>query len=307
MLQPLQPRPGPEPSVPVPAGDVSEARANPPAAQEKENELISITSDVTPPTREAIHANASGRVMQPQASIQPQIGEGFGGNGIPPNEVSGFAPGNLPAVIVDELDDEVFLSNRSAPAPPGPPTEATGNTSKTDNTATTTETVVNSESRGQSRRLPNNIADLNQLLASLTEEYSNSPSVTLKDQLEAVATKVHQFEWQAKPLAAISEAKNNLEIQINASSDPQKDLGLIRMMKYKVLCQLEETARQELGPQQAEQLMVLDRTMTTSEKILDLTSLETEAVTSSNAGRQVTYYLSLISTIINPAGQIIGY
>ena len=120
-----------------------------------------------------------------------------------------------------------------APAPPGPPTEATGNTSKTDNTATTTETVVNSESqnnaRGQSRRLPNNIADLNQLLASLTEEYSNNPSVTLKDQLEAVATKVQQFEWQSKPLASISEAKNNLKIQIEASSDPQRDLGLIRI------------------------------------------------------------------------------
>ena len=79
------------------------------------------------------------------------------------------------------------------------------------------------------------------------------------------------------------------------------------MMLYKVLCQLEQTARQELGPQQAEQLMVLDRTMTTSEKILDLTTLEAEAVTSSNAIRQVTYYLSLISTIINPAGQIIEY
>ena len=39
VLQPLQPRSGPEPSVPVPAGDVSEARANPPSAQEKEKEL----------------------------------------------------------------------------------------------------------------------------------------------------------------------------------------------------------------------------------------------------------------------------
>ena len=79
------------------------------------------------------------------------------------------------------------------------------------------------------------------------------------------------------------------------------------MMLYKVLCQLEQTARQELGPQQAEQLQVLDRTMTTSQKILDLTTLEAEPVTSSNAHRQVSYYLSLISTIINPAGQIIGY
>ena len=73
------------------------------------------------------------------------------------------------------------------------------------------------------------------------------------------------------------------------------------------MCQLEETARQELGPQQAEQLLVLDRTMNTSEKISDLTTLETEPVTSSNAHRQVTYYLSLISTIIHPAGQIIVY
>ena len=63
------------------------------------------------------------------------------------------------------------------------------------------------------------------------------------------------------------------------------------MALYKVLCQLEQTARQELGPQQAEQLMVLDRTMTTSEKISDLTTLEAEDVSSSNAHRQVTYYV----------------
>ena len=321
MLQPLQPRGGPEPLVPTPAGDVSEARADPPAAQEKENELISIAANVTPPTREATNANASGR-GRASGSSQPQIGEGFNGNGIPPNvtaqdEVSNFVPGNLPPVIIDELDNEVFLPS-NAPAPPGPQPSESGNSSKTgpppanasgntDNTATTASTVVN-ETRNQSRRrLPNNIADLNNLLSTLTAEYSTSPSDALKDQLEAVASRVSLFEWQSKPLAAITDAKNNLELQINATPNPEHDLGLIRMAQYKVLCQLERTAQQELGPQQAQQLMVLDRTLSTSEKILDLTTLEAEAVTSDNAHKQVTYYLSLISTIINPEGQIIEY
>merc|ERR1712198_469237 len=84
MLQPLQPRGGPEPLVPT-----------------------------TPTTREAANANASGRGIA-SGSSQPPIGEGFNGNGIPPNvtaqeEVSNFVPRNLPPVIVDELDNEVFL------------------------------------------------------------------------------------------------------------------------------------------------------------------------------------------------------
>ena len=320
MLQPLQPRGGPEPLVPTQAGNVSEARADPPpppATQEKEDELISIAANVTPTTREAANANASGRGIA-SGSSQPPIGEGFNGNGIPPNiaaeeEVSNFVPRNLPPVIIDELDNEVFLP-RNDPPPPEPQSSASGNapntgpppanaSGNTDNTATTASTVVN-ETRNQSRRrLPNNIADLNNLLSTLTAEYSTSPSDALKDQLEAVASRVSLFEWQSKPLAAITDAKNNLEQQINATPNPEHDLGLIRMAQYRVLCQLEQTAQQELGAQQAQQLMVLDRTLSTSEKIHDLTSLEAAEVTSDNAHRQVAYYLSLISTIINPEGQ----
>ena len=119
-----------------------------------------------------------------------------------------------------------------------------------------------------------------------------------------MATKVHKFQWQSCPLASISEAKDNLQVQIDASSDPPRDIGLYRMMEYKVLCELEEMAKQELGQQKANDLILLDRTLTTAAKIMDLTDLETEPVTPRNAGQHVTYYLSLISTLDNPAGRI---